>query len=107
MLYARKARTRKTQQTKAALPEPRQATITAIVEPQIVKDEFGGYPRRTTGYVQATDETGMVHNFINGSWNRVHNPVKVGDRGTVEFISSGSMALWYWRPTATRPSRAR
>lgn len=75
----------------------RKATIT-LVKPSWFETDTLGYRRQYVGYVQATDETGMVHNFINGSWNRVLQDVQVGDEGYVEFVSSGSMALWYWRP---------
>jgi hypothetical protein len=73
----------------------RKAAIVQVVPSSIGKDHWG-YPRSYAGYVQARDDAGDVHNFINGSLNGVSG-VQVGDTGTVTFTKGAGFALWFWK----------
>jgi len=71
----------------------RKAVITEVKANWYDRDPWT--QRMMAGHVRAKDETGEEHIFVNGSPNRVLD-VKVGDEGTVEYVSAGSMALWHW-----------
>jgi hypothetical protein len=49
------------------------------------------------GHVKVIDDHGDTHFFNNGSLNGVKNTVTVGDKGTIEYQSSPSYGLWFWR----------
>lgn len=74
----------------------RNAEITDVVPGKAFKDLLG-HPRRSLGYVGVTDDTGEYHTFMNGSFNAVIEP-EVGAKGAIEYVSSGTISLWFWRP---------
>lgn len=71
----------------------RKATITKVI-PRGETD-----PGRYNGYTIVVDETDATHILVNGSPNQVHPDYrKEGVTGKIQYITSATMALWYFTP---------
>lgn len=71
------------------------AEVIEIVPPKVQIDSFTGQRYQIGNYVVVKDETGQLHNFINGSMNGIVNP-EVGMKGIVTYHSSSSYGLWFF-----------
>jgi hypothetical protein len=65
------------------MPDPRRGTVIAVAPDFLV----------------VKDDTGDLHNFINGSRNSVLMKYReLGVVGDLKYINYGSFACWYFQP---------
>lgn len=74
----------------------KKAVVIDIVPRKKVEDGWG-YPRWQAAYVTIKCENGMSYDLVTGSYNGVTEDVEIGEEGYMEWVSTSSFGLPFFR----------